>query len=623
MTDQSQKRDTRNQRGSLMSRVLPQLLGVLQIIPRPKWAAPTLVTLGIFSSLAEAMGITLIPLFFYSMMNKLDSLASNGGLLGFALHHLILRFHSSREIAAVFVLLIVIRGALAYAYAIATSHISEQISQITRDRVHQLYLRLPYGFVRQHEQAELVEILGREVPLFAAAYTSLTRILVNATFILILGALLALLSWKIMLCAVAASFLLSFLLRLLSSRARAIGKEVKRVNREMWDHMTVTLQGMRIIRAFGQEQTHQSRFEKSSSDARDVNMKEMQLILLLDPITEVGYLVILGILIIGAQTFGVTFATTLTCVALLYRLQPHVRELEGTRLKLLQLEPQFQSIRSILEEGRKQAGISGGIAIESIQSGVRFDGVTFSYQPGDTPTLDHVSFEIPAGVTTALVGASGSGKTTIVNLLLRLYEPDSGTISVDGEPLEAVSRDDWLNLIAVAGQDVELIEGTVLDNIRMANFHASEEIISTAFELAELSELFESLPDRYQTWVGQQGLRFSGGQRQRIGLARAAIHKPKFLILDEAMSAMDLALEQRVRRAIHQHFQGCTILVITHRVETVLNSEHVICIDHGRITGQGKPSEMLLDSDSALSKAFAVTLKHAATTEPADTPQRL
>ncbi len=616
-------RDDNNQRGSLLLRAFPHLMGVLQVIPRPKWAAPLLVILGILSSLAEALGITLIPLFFYSVMNKLDVLVSNGGPLSFVLRHLILKFHSSREIAAVFVLLIIIRGGLAYAYAIATSHISEQISQITRNRVHRLYLGLPYGFMRQHEQAELVEILGREVPLFASAYTSLTRMLVNLTFILILGALLALLSWKIMLCALAGSFLLSFLLRLLSSRASAIGKDVKRINRDMWDHMMVTLQGLRIIRAFGQEQTFQNRFEQSSAEARDINVKELQLILLLDPLTEVGYLVILGILIIGAQSFGVTFATVLTCVALLYRLQPHVRELEGTRLKLLQLEPQFQSLRSVLEAGREQAASSPGIAIHSIRRSIRFEGVTFSYPRGDTPTLEQVSFEIPAGVTTALVGASGSGKTTIVNLLLRLYEPDRGTIYADDTPLNHVSRNEWLKLVAVAGQDVELIEGTVLDNIKLANVHASEETISSAFELAELSEIFNALPDGYKTWVGQQGQRFSGGQRQRIGLARAAIHDPMFLILDEAMSAMDLAMEQRVRQRIHEHFQGRTVLLITHRTETILNSDHVICIDQGRIVGEGHPTELLRRGDSALSKALAAAQKHGAATQVTKIPQAL
>ena len=372
MTGQNELGPEKKQRRVLLRRAFPHLVGLLRIIPRPHWAAPTLVILGILSSFAEAMGIALIPLFFYSVMNKLDVLALNSGPLGITLRYLMLRFHSSREIALVFVLLIVIRGALAYAYAIATSHISEQISQITRDRVHDLYLRLPYHFIQQHEQAGLVELLGREVPLFAAAYTSLTRVLVNATFIVILGGLLAVLSWKIMLCALCGSLLLSALLRLLLARARAIGSEVKRINREMWDRMMVTLQGMRTIRAFGQEDTHQARFEALSASTRDVDVKELQLILLLDPLTEVGYLVILGILIIGAQIFGVSFATTLTCVALLYRLQPHVRELEGTRLKLLQLEPQFQSIRSMLEAGDKQVGERTGVSVQSIRRGLRF-----------------------------------------------------------------------------------------------------------------------------------------------------------------------------------------------------------------------------------------------------------
>jgi ABC-type multidrug transport system fused ATPase/permease subunit len=131
-------------------------------------------------------------------------------------------------------------------------------------------------------------------------------------------------------------------------------------------------------------------------------------------------------------------------------------------------------------------------------------------------------------------------------------------------------------------------------------------VISSAFRLAELSELFDSLPEGYMTWVGQQGLRFSAGQRQLIGLARAMIHNPGFLILDEAMSAMDLALEQRVRNAVTEHFQGCTILLITHRIETVLNSDHVVCLEQGRVVAEGTSKELLLDADSALSKALSI-----------------
>ena len=594
----------RNDKRTPLSRAFPNVIGLLRIIPRPAWAAPVLVVLGIVASLAEAAGILLIPLFFYSMMNQLNYLVSSGGPLGAALRFAITRFHNSRQIALVFLLLIVLRGLIAYTYGLATAHVGEQISQSTRDRVHSLYLRLPYRFVQQHEQAELVEALGREAWLPSTAYHSLTRILVNATFIIMLGGLLVLLSWKITICVFVGSVLLSGALRLLSSRAYVIGAEVKRVHQSLWNHMMITLQGMRTIRAFRQEAFHEQRFNATSASARQVAIKTMQLTLLLDPLTEVGYLIILGVIVVSAPYFGVTFATTLTCVALLYRLQPHVREIEDHRLNLLQLEPQLQSVRSILEEERHNPAPGGAARIQTIRHAIRFDHVTFRYQLDQPPALDNVSFQIPVGRTTALVGASGSGKTTVVNLLLGLYRPDAGVAYIDETPLDDIDRSDWLKLIAVAGQDVDLVEGTVLENIKMADLQASDEMITSAAELVGVSEFMRSLPEGYNTWIGQQGLRFSGGQRQRIGLARATLHNPKFLILDEAMSAMDLALEQRVRKSIQTHFQGCTVLLITHRLETVLNSDHVICIEEGRIVAEGDPSTMLQNSDSALSKAL-------------------
>jgi ABC-type multidrug transport system fused ATPase/permease subunit len=181
------------------------------------------------------------------------------------------------------------------------------------------------------------------------------------------------------------------------------------------------------------------------------------------------------------------------------------------------------------------------------------------------------------------VGASGAGKTTIINLLLRLYQPSSGTIWVDDVPLEEVRRTDWLRLLAVAGQDVDLVEGTVIDNIRMADNDATEQEVVAASRIAGVAEFIESLPEGYGAWIGQQGLRFSGGQRQRLGLARAILRDPGFLMLDEAMSALDGELEGQIRGAIEDRFAGRTILIITHRSEAVLNADHVIRIEDGMV----------------------------------------
>lgn len=579
--------------GQLAGRKLvADLTRLVVMVDKPKWTTPALFTLGLLAAFAETIGVTLILLFLYIALGQTDQLPT--GMAGEALAWLAGLFGNSALLAAAILAMIVTRAVITYTYGRVSSTVSETLSLRARNAVHRQYLSIDYGYLQEREQAELIETLGTETWLIAQAYSSWTRLMINGCSIGVYAVFLFALSWKITVIALVGSATISLVARRFSERARELGAEVREVHRDLGDHMLMTIQGMRTIRAYGQEDVHQRRFEESSQRAMGASITIQRMTAWLSPMTEVAYLAILCLIIGGIGWWGTGFAVTLGAVVLLYRLQPHVRELQGNLLYLAQLEPQLDSLRSMMESRDKPYPALGHENFAELEHGIRFDRVRFTYPSTETdvPALNDVSFTIPAGKTTALVGASGSGKTTIVNLLLRLYQPSSGSILVDGRDLAALRRDDWLAGLGVAGQDVDLVEGTVIENIRMADNDAPQDAVVGAAQAAGVAEFVEPLMHGYDSWIGQEGLRFSGGQRQRIGLARALLRNPGFLMLDEAMSALDISLEDRIRTHIDTRMAGRTMLIITHRIELVQRVDHVVWIEQGKLRAEGTPSEI-------------------------------
>ena len=553
-----------------------------------------LVVLGLFASFAETLGVTLILLFVYSVMGQGDAIAGAGGLVGSVLAYAHRLLPGPSQIALVILFLIALRGAIAYAFSLVGAAISARISETAMNMIHKQYLSVSYDYIRKYEQAQLMEVLGTEAWMLAGAHSNLAKIIVHLCSILVFGIFLLALSWKITAIAGAGAIVASVALRRLSRPAHRLGKEVKQVHQRLAEQMLKTLDGMRTIRAYGLEEVYQRRFAAYAAKAREYSIALSRLSALLSPLTETAYLAILCVIIALSPYLNTSFATIVGCVLLLYRLQPHTWGLENAMLQLAQVEPQLRSVRSMLETKGKTYPKPGTVALSRMSKGIAFNHVSFSYGANQSPTLNDVSFEIPAGKITALVGPSGAGKTTIVNLLLRLYRPDNGVISIDGVNLEELVRRDWLSHLAVAGQDVELVEGTVADNIRMAREDAALEEVIDAAKVAGVEDFVTPLEDGFDAWIGQQGLNFSGGQRQRLGLARAILRNPQILILDEAMSALDRDLENRIRSALESRLQGRTLLLITHRAESVLSADHIVCIADGRVSS-GPPQQILND----------------------------
>merc|ERR1711934_833750 len=233
-----------------------------------------------------------------------------------------------------------------------------------------------------------------------------------------------------------------------------------------------------------------------------------------------------------------------------------------------------------------------------------FNNVKFSYIPGH-PILDGVSFTVPAGQKYAIVGGSGSGKSTVVRLLYRFFKPDSGSINLGGHPIDAVSLDSLRKSISVVPQDSVLFHDTIRHNIGYGDLSAKEEDVIKAAELAELHDSILDWPKGYDTQVGERGLKLSGGEKQRVAIARAVLKDSPVLVFDEATSSLDSITENSIMRALNKATEGRTSIIIAHRLSTVVNCDKILVLDRGRVAEQGSHGELVADRESLYYKLWS------------------
>ena len=227
---------------------------------------------------------------------------------------------------------------------------------------------------------------------------------------------------------------------------------------------------------------------------------------------------------------------------------------------------------------------------------VRLEDVSFAYPGADRPALSGVDLDIPAGRTLALVGETGSGKTTLASLVARLYDPSSGSVRIDGIDIRDIRLADLAAIVGVVSQETYLLHTTVRENLRYAKPGATDEQIEEAARAAQIHDLISGLPDGYDTMVGSRGYRFSGGEKQRLAIARTLLRDPRVLVLDEATSALDTETERAVQMAFDALAQGRTTITIAHRLSTVRNADQIVVLDHGRIAEAGTHGSLLADN---------------------------
>jgi len=354
--------------------------------------------------------------------------------------------------------------------------------------------------------------------------------------------------------------------------------------------------GIRTIKAFTAESREVDRIETASNRYREANRDAIKLSAVFTPLIRIailvgftatlvwgGFLALDGQLNIGLYSVMVFLTQRL--------LWPLTRL--GQTVDLYQRAmASTKRIFGVLDADPTILDGELAIAESAVGTGVTFEDVTFSYDEG-FPVLNDVSIEIEAARTTAFVGSTGSGKTTVVKLLLRFYDPDSGSIKVDGTDIRSVEQAELRHLMALVSQDVFLFHGTVAENIAYGVPDAPVDDVTQAARMAEAHEFILALPNGYETIIGERGQKLSGGQRQRLSIARALLTRSPILILDEATSAVDNETEAAIQRSLERIGHDRTMIVIAHRLSTIRHADVIYVIDGGRVTQTGTHDELI------------------------------
>ncbi|MBB3543440.1 ABC transporter ATP-binding protein [Rhizobium sp. BK399] len=489
--------------------------------------------------------------------------------------------------------LIALKNVLAFANSVLTNMIYGRAGHTMRSTLANQLLTIGFPFFLQESPGRLLNIISNESWRASDAIQTTLATIVNASAVVILLAFLLLLSWQMTLGVFLGLVVIQALHALLSASLRGPSRNVTSFNSELAAKMLHLVHAGRLIRAFGQEQREKASFDSSSDAVRKAGFVLQSRQAVLPPLTEVLHSALFLAVVVSAWLWGVSFPVIVAFVVLLYRLQPHVRSLQMAWSAVQGWSGSLEEVRWLLDPSDKPKPPEGDSPIPRLHNQVKFDGVTFKY-PGSNSrpvVLLNATFDIRRGRSTAIVGRSGAGKTTIVNLLCRFVEPDEGKILVDGIPLTHIDPKQWRRKIALASQDLELIDGTILENITYGHRASLAEVIEAA-KLAEAHEFIEKLPDGYETVVGYRGATVSAGQRQRIALARALVRDPEILILDEATNAMDGLSEAAIVETLKSRASRRTTIVISHHRSTISFCDEVIVLQSGRVKNQASFSEI-------------------------------
>ena len=488
-------------------------------------------------------------------------------------------------------------AASSYLQSYLTTNVGQRVMHDLRRTVYQHIQRLSLAEHDEKRTGDLISRVTSDIDSIQDYVTSaLLGIVANVLTLVGIVAIMLYSSWRFTLISLAITPVLFVIVHFFTLRIKKASRDVRKTESELVSIVQEVFSSIRVVKAFAREDYEQRRFERQSLDNVETTLQARGMKMLLSPVVDVvvatGTCLTLGYGARMVMTNRLTAGGLVVFLAYLRMMYKPMRDLSKMTDTISRAGVGFERIRDILETESAVRDRPGARAANGFKGRIEFENVSFGYTP-DQIVLEDLSFAIEAGQVAAFVGQTGGGKTSIVNLLARFYDPTSGTVKIDGTDIRSFTLKSLREQISFVMQESLLFHAPVWQNIAYGRPEARRAEIVRAAELANADEFIKQMPEGYDTLIGERGVTLSGGQRQRIAIARAVIRNAPILILDEPTSGLDAQSQQAIMEALGRLMKGKTSIIIAHHLGTILKADTIFAIKDHRLVEHGSHDELL------------------------------
>jgi ATP-binding cassette subfamily B protein/subfamily B ATP-binding cassette protein MsbA len=502
------------------------------------------------------------------------------------------------SLLALAVLLQALQSITRYLNQVSIGYFAARCRSLVTALIHSQIMKLTFSCASNYKVGDFTDFANQGPIAIRTQIEETSTLMVGVLLCFTYLAVLIRISPLLLLAVILIVLAITLIQKELLPRIRAGSRVISHYEVEINTRITENFQGLRLLHTSGQLEMADAKLRKSMGELEHRlrgQVEKMAIVAPLSsllPIIAIVLICALSLLLLRGSSNGI-LPSLVTFVLGLQKLGGRINIITANLNQLANNKGRFDRLNQILSTQDKQFRQIGGFPFSTLAQSIQFKKVSLFYSDSPPPALEDICFTLPKGKMLALVGASGSGKSSIADLITGLYKPTTGTILIDNIPLTDLDISSWQNRLGVVSQDTFLFNASISENIAFGTPGATKDRIKAACASAQAAGFIEELPDSYDTMVGERGYRLSGGQRQRLSLARAILRDPELLILDEATSALDSRSEQLVQQAIDRFERDHTVLVIAHRLSTIVKADQILVLDKGKVIEDGNHDSLI------------------------------